>query len=130
MCSFRANWDEPHRSEFGVGLGVYNGLAKLRRPLVRIWPAFQANIRAAEKRSVARMPQNEERQRAFAAAAQIDLQPHLTSKGESTASLWSGRMDLNHRPQRPERCALPPALRPVGEPIIPRFAHFANTLVK
>ncbi len=26
--------------------------------------------------------------------------------------LLSGRMDLNHRPQRPERCALPTALRP------------------
>ena len=32
-----------------------------------------------------------------------------------TALLWSGRMDLNHRPQRPERCALPTALRPVSE---------------
>ena len=28
--------------------------------------------------------------------------------------LWSGRQDLNLRPQRPKRCALPTVLRPGG----------------
>ena len=28
-------------------------------------------------------------------------------KGEAVIGMWSGRVDLNHRPQRPERCALP-----------------------
>jgi hypothetical protein len=29
--------------------------------------------------------------------------------------IWSGRVDLNHRPQRPERCALnQTALRPAA----------------
>jgi hypothetical protein len=34
------------------------------------------------------------------------LQHYLRSREEDT-NMWSGRVDLNHRPQRPERCALP-----------------------
>ncbi len=39
----------------------------------------------------------------------------------------SGRADLNRRPQRPERCALPSYATPRFSSIIPRTTAFANT---
>ncbi len=35
-------------------------------------------------------------------------------------------MDLNHRPQRPERCALPTALRPVNDAHYTAFSSFCK----
>ena len=55
--------------------------------------------------------------------------PHCTPSQEPASQTdWSGRLDLNQRPHRPERCALPPAPRPDALVFLQRICYYSSRL--